>query len=256
MELKNTTMLYLTILFLLCGLIGLSYGKTNITVSALNPTTTVNPKVNKTRCYPFVGCFGNAPPFTNSQLDLPGSPEQVGTQMFLYTRLNANRSQGDELADLNVVIVSWGPGAAFPNYDQAVANTRMVGTQIRLVIDLMIHAGCKLSDVHVIGHSLGAHTAGYAGYLLHGRIGRITGLDAAEPDFEKHPIETRLDKTDAVFVDAIHTNGASLLTGGAGLMEVSGHVDFYVNGGETQPGCPNQFSGTLSNIFHFHFGSK
>jgi len=77
--------------------------------------------------------------------------------------------------DFNVIIVSWGPGAAFPNYNQAVANTRMVGTQVRLVIDMMVRAGAVLDDFHLIGHSLGAHTSGYAGYLLHGQLGRITG---------------------------------------------------------------------------------
>ena len=74
-------------------------------------------------------------------------------------------------------------------------------------------------------------------------------MDAAEPDFEHHPIQIRLDETDAQFVDVIHTNGAPFSKGGAGLMQVSGHVDFYVNGGELQPGCPNQFSGAFSGLF-------
>ena len=72
--------------------------------------------------------------------------------------------------------MTWGPGATFPDYDQAVANTRMVGTQMRLIIDMMVdHARARLSDIHLIGHSLGAHTAGFTGWLLHGQLGRITG---------------------------------------------------------------------------------
>ncbi|XP_063431169.1 inactive pancreatic lipase-related protein 1-like isoform X1 [Mytilus trossulus] len=253
------------------------------------------PKINenKTKCYPFVGCFDNFPPFDNAQLDLPKSPQEVGTQMQIFTNSNPNHGyflnftdlgtitkspfkaglkikfiihgfsntiktpwiyeMKDELLKLenmNVVVVTWGPGAAFPNYDQAVANTRMVGTQIRLIIDMMVdHARAKFSDIHLIGHSLGAHTAGFTGWLLHGRLARISGMDAAEPDFEHHPIQIRLDETDAQFVDVIHTNGAPFSAGGAGLMQVSGHVDFYVNGGELQPGCPNQFSGAFSALF-------
>ena len=34
--------------------------------------------------------------------------------------------------------------------------------------------GVKASDVHLIGHSLGAHTAGYAGEKIP-NLGRITG---------------------------------------------------------------------------------
>lgn len=41
-----------------------------------------------------------------------------------------------------------------------------------------------------------------------------------------------LDDTDAHFVDIIHT-GAGIL----GQWGPTGHVDFYVNGGSSQPGC-------------------
>lgn len=74
-------------------------------------------------------------------------------------------------------------------------------------------------------------------------------MDAAEPDFEHHPIQIRLDPSDAQFVDAIHTNGAPMTSGGAGLMQASGHVDFYVNGGEKQPDCPGQILGAVSGLF-------
>jgi hypothetical protein len=42
----------------------------------------------------------------------------------------------------------------------------------------------------------------------------------------------RLDPSDALFVDVIHTNG-----GLNGDLEQCGHVDFYMNGGISQPGC-------------------
>lgn len=58
----------------------------------------------------------------------------------------------------------------------------------------------------MIGHSLGAQVAGYAGQKLDGKVGRITGLDPAGPMFEHLPPSVRLDPTDAQFVDVIHTN--------------------------------------------------
>jgi len=41
-------------------------------------------------------------------------------------------------------------------------------------------------------------------------LGRITGLDPAEPYFQGTPPIVRLDPTDAKFVDVIHTDGASI----------------------------------------------
>lgn len=61
----------------------------------------------------------------------------------------------------------------------------------------------------MIGHSLGAHTAGYAGHAIEG-LGRITGLDPAEPYFQGMPPFVRLDPTDADLVDVIHTDGSSI----------------------------------------------
>lgn len=101
---------------------------------------------------------------------------------------------------------------------------------------LKIEMNISLSAVHILGHSLGAHIAGFAGQKLSGAIGRITGMDPARPLFEV-PIfkdqQDRLDATDALFVDVIHT-----CAGTAGFVRAIGHVDFYPNGGTfRQPGC-------------------
>lgn len=68
--------------------------------------------------------------------------------------------------------------------------------------------------------------------------------------FTFNDTDTRLDVTDAEFVDIIHTNGGSLIDGDAGFIEPLGHVDFYVNGGEKQPGCPAfEFSKNYRSMF-------
>ena len=71
-------------------------------------------------------------------------------------------------------------------------------------------------------------------------------MDPAGPDFLNYNKAVLLDKSDAQFVDVIHTNGKPLIQGGAGLSTPTAHVDFYVNGGRTQPGCKDGLSGLFS----------
>ncbi|XP_069354959.1 pancreatic triacylglycerol lipase-like isoform X4 [Maniola hyperantus] len=118
----------------------------------------------------------------------------------------------DELVkagDFNVVVVDWA-GGSLPLYTQATANTRLVGLEVAHFINtLQKDHGLNPLDVHIIGHSLGAHTAGYAGERIKD-LGRITGLDPAEPYFQGMPTHVRLDPSDAQLVDVIHTDGKSI----------------------------------------------
>lgn len=143
-----------------------------------------------------------------------------------------------EKGDFNVITVDWSKANGLP-YTQATANTQIVGVDIAILLQSFASRfNMVLDQFHIIGHSLGAHIAGYAGKRLQGRLGRITGLDPAGPYFENTDPVVRLDKSDAKFVDCIHSDGASTINLGFGLLQPLGHVDFYPNGGKNQPNCP------------------
>ncbi|KAF2886066.1 hypothetical protein ILUMI_20107 [Ignelater luminosus] len=73
-----------------------------------------------------------------------------------------------------------------------------------------------LSEIHLSGHSMG----------------RISGLDPAGPLYQGIDKSRRLDGSDAVFVDVIHSNEGLL-----GYSGSCGQVDFFVNCGTHQRGC-------------------
>ena len=83
--------------------------------------------------------------------------------------------------DCNVILVDWSQGARFP-YRQAAGNTRLVGAQIAELIKFLISSSSGTPNFaqrfYIVGFSLGAQTAGYAGTYLKDRgmtLGRITG---------------------------------------------------------------------------------
>ncbi|CAF0737891.1 unnamed protein product [Brachionus calyciflorus] len=151
--------------------------------------------------------------------------------------------------NVNVIVVDWSKGNGFP-YTQATANTQVVGSEIARLVNTFINTkGAKAADFHIIGHSLGSHIAGYAGSKIKD-LGRITGLDPAGPYFENTDPKVRLDPLDAVFVEAIHSDGSANLLLGLGLMQPLGHVDYYPNGGKNQPDCPATSDKLLGGIFN------
>lgn len=148
--------------------------------------------------------------------------------------------------DYNVILADWGDGAT-TWYFQASANSRVVGREIALLLKFLNReAGVPFEDFHVIGHSLGAHIAGLAGQDIP-RLGRITGLDPAKPYFEATHHSIRLDSTDALYVDVLHTdaslNGNDMFS--LGTRQLMGDVDFFPNNGDRQPRCPDE---VMSNL--------
>jgi len=161
------------------------------------------------------------------------------------------QSMKDELLkhdDMNVIAVDWRQGAGFP-YTQATANIRVVAMEAVRLIEFMQteYPTVKAGDIHFIGHSLGAHASGEVGTKIKG-IGRISGLDPAEPYFEGAVEDIRLERRDAEFVDIIHSDGSAFLGSlGMGYRSSVGHVDFYPNGGGDQPGCDKSVGSKLIN---------
>ncbi|KAJ7383384.1 hypothetical protein OS493_028466 [Desmophyllum pertusum] len=143
--------------------------------------------------------------------------------------------------DCNVILVDWYRGS-LPPYVEAAGNTRLVGAMIAELIKFLISQTQSSVDLyHVVGFSLGAHIAGYAGSRLKQNgltLGRITGLDPAGPLFSTTDPAVRLDPSDARFVDIIHTDADRF-----GLYQTSGHIDFYPNGGLDQVGCKSLTGG-------------
>ncbi|XP_069104851.1 inactive pancreatic lipase-related protein 1-like [Argopecten irradians] len=153
--------------------------------------------------------------------------------------------------DFNVIVVDW-QGGSKQSYGHAVGNTYLVGAEVAKVLTYL-HANRSLDydKVHIIGHSLGAQVAGHIGYRVNG-IARISGLDPAEPDFKGQPTDRRLDSSDAKFVDIIHTDASQFIgVAGYGMKDAIGHIDFYPNGGQHQPGCNEKpLTSAISNILH------
>lgn len=104
-------------------------------------------------------------------------------------------------------------------------------------MNLYTNYSANLSDFHVVGHSLGGQIAGFVGKTVQNltglNIGKITGLDPANPLFVPTHPESRLANTDADIVVAVHTDGLIF-----GYYYPIGGIDFYANGGTAaQPGC-------------------
>lgn len=131
----------------------------------------------------------------------------------------------------------------FTGYTSVFKNRHLVAKEITHLLEI-IAKQVPASDIHLVGHSLGAHVAGEASYyfqkIFNKKIGRITGLDPANLCFEEadtEAVKKQLTKEKAEFVDIWHTNTNLARLGHAGIERPIGHVDFWVNGGKFQPIC-------------------
>lgn len=153
--------------------------------------------------------------------------------------------------DCNIISVNYETYAA-ANYQTAYCFVPAIGLNIaQFICNMSLTLNISLLDLHVVGHSLGGQVAGHTGsstQKICGKLGRITALDPAGPLYQDVAIANRLDKSDAKFVDVIHTN-----QGEFGYIGDCGHVDFYPNCGYLQPGCLRILldeTSTIDDIFN------
>ncbi|CAH4037714.1 vitellogenin-3-like [Pieris brassicae] len=131
--------------------------------------------------------------------------------------------------------ITYGPIIKY--LSRGIHNAKKIGCLLGDALMELSEHGLDLDKVHLIGHSLGAHLMGHAGKRTQQKgtqLKRITGLDPAGPLFTD-PIKLvrGLERTDAFFVDVLHTNPQQL-----GTSNNIGDVDIWVNCDlEYQPGC-------------------
>uniref|UniRef100_A0A182JEX8 Uncharacterized protein n=1 Tax=Anopheles atroparvus TaxID=41427 RepID=A0A182JEX8_ANOAO len=135
----------------------------------------------------------------------------------------------------NICAVDWSP-LALVEYNLAARNTPKVGRYLGKFVQSLLPKGFSIQQVTLVGHSMGAHISGIAGAYLGGQVPNVIGLDPAGPAFTKPiPVSTdrRLDRSDGLFVQAIHTDKNII-----GTTMNLGHEDYYANSGASpQPGC-------------------
>lgn len=80
-------------------------------------------------------------------------------------------------ADVNLIAVNWEKSSHTLDYVGAANRVELIGKYVADLIDFMVdYKLTSLDKIHVIGFSLGAHAAGYAGKnLKSGKLEKIVG---------------------------------------------------------------------------------
>ncbi|XP_014205847.1 pancreatic triacylglycerol lipase-like isoform X2 [Copidosoma floridanum] len=141
-----------------------------------------------------------------------------------------------ENGNFNIFIMDWykhqTEGFWFPIYWEVVKKLNEVGSHLAKMINFLEEHGMNPNTTTLIGHSLGSHVVGIAGYNTRSKVNHIVGLDPAEPFMKNKGPGERISDQDAYHVEIIHTNSNH-----CGMLKPLGHYDFYPNGGIKQPGC-------------------
>ncbi|KAH1014526.1 lipase member H-A [Dendroctonus ponderosae] len=158
-----------------------------------------------------------------------------------------NSRQSDWMEDLKnaflvrdkdsfVIMVDWQEPANQLYYVSSI-NTYDVSKIItKLLVNLYRNYQVDRERFLLVGHSLGGQICGFVGKLFKKEtsetLPRLIALDPAGPLFSTRPEDKRLNKNDARVVEVIHTDGGTF-----GFRNSCGTIDFFANGGSSQPGC-------------------
>lgn len=141
----------------------------------------------------------------------------------------------------NIIVVDWGKlsspnpkDSIFSPLSYPIIVTRNVPTVYNRVaefIQFLVNENyTSLENIHLVGHSLGAHISGGAGHVIGNNpeneghsLARISGLDPAGPLFQGIKVQRRLASKDAQFVDIYHTAAGTL----GNVIYKEGDADFF-----------------------------
>ncbi|KAH8382421.1 hypothetical protein KR009_003386, partial [Drosophila setifemur] len=164
------------------------------------------------------------------------------TQSYVNSMNKDIRNAWLSKGDYNIIVVDWARARSV-DYATSVMAVAATGKKVGNMINFLHRTyGMPLSTLFLIGHSLGAHVAGYAAKSTDGEVHTVVGLDPALPLFSYNKPNKRLNSEDAWYVESIQTNGGTL-----GFLKPIGKGAFYPNGGKTQPGCPLDVTGACSH---------
>ncbi|CAD1476901.1 unnamed protein product, partial [Heterotrigona itama] len=151
----------------------------------------------------------------------------------------------------NVIVVDWNKIADDVIYSRVAKSVPSVANHVAAFVNfLRSKAGLKTTNLKIVGHSLGAHVAGLSARQV-GNVAEVIALDPAKPMFENKGPGSRVDKSDAQNVQAVHTCAGLL-----GLDISIGTSDFFANDGRYQPGCTNDMFGSCAHGRSYQYYSE
>lgn len=141
------------------------------------------------------------------------------------------------------------------DYDKVCSHVADVANTLASAIKDLLKTGIETFKITLVGFSLGAQVVGIAGQnTFIKKVGRVvgkhksmhyrdfkkgkkvtnsyfSGIDPAGINFRNKKESERISTESGEIVEVVHT------TAHVGMTEAVGHIDFFVNGGDYQPGC-------------------